>query len=324
MAKGWGTTFPTGIRLSKRAFRYMDNRNLLPMFSAEEGAQFLDQQMGFPSLLIRPFVAAQNDIQRIYILQEEFEEVRAHFDLPAEILKETFFIRAGRAGRATSNIVPRWSELLDPEWRKDFLCWIAGKGGLPSSSELPWETQKYGLMTMPAYFSTLGLDVGKGKKPLSGKLVLSESPSHRLATFHYKLRGKMRSALYSLEPDKFERIQGALKPEETFTRADFLELFGPRPQRGTYTCSRKAGKNEVSFGNVQGLPFRIKHGTSVPIIKGNLYYFDFIITEDGNTLEIKCYTNPEKKSLHGWFNIELNIGYPRSNRIVLLSPSEKP
>ncbi|MFH1347923.1 MAG: hypothetical protein ABIH22_04455 [Candidatus Margulisiibacteriota bacterium] len=316
-----GLTFPKGVQLSRGASRLLDKHNQLPKFSAEDDAHRLGQKTGLPSILIRPAWSREGNREalRVFVAHEEYENISKNFALPAEALKSAFFVRTSGSRGGIHKLVPIWSELLDPQWRQSFLSWIAGKGGLPSPPELDWETLKGGLIAMPTYLSALGLTAdGTTGKAISGRLALSKTSAHRLATFYYKFNKKDRSAVYSLSPDKFERIRVTFTQEETFDKTDFQELFGSDPQRLIYNCSRKAGSGLIGLSSIGREQLRVTSREVTPLIRGTLYYFEF--TRGGSVLEIRCYKDPDKQQLHGWYNLELDMGLPRFHCLALLPP----
>ena len=208
---------------------------------------------------------------KIFVTRSELTEIAGEFGIeavkgyrPGDILEGAFFanLSARSIGTREIEIAPRWSELLDPSWRKAFLNWVEGKAGLPKPRVIPsWKTLPRGVIPFPAIVNMPEYHP-ENRREWKGRMELKAEAGGCYAWFYVK-NGKVVTApkrnviswtdIYSLSRDLktgTDRVEYGGKPfskKETFNRKRFRELFGEKKNNGRYEFTRKASDTGLYF-----------------------------------------------------------------------------
>jgi hypothetical protein len=195
---------------------------------------------------------------KMYISGSELRAMQKCYNvLPSALNGATFMFHPGsNVQNVEFKIAPRWDELMDPEWRKVFLAWVAGKReNLPDPSAIRWRSWPGRKITMPGIADPQ--DICQGAKELAeGDLSFKRSGGLPQAYFdcgdeyisYYRLSYDGRAVRY------FSEYLGYIVSGEDFEKTTFDRLFGAAPTLHEYGCIKKAAKNCVYFGVTQNKP----------------------------------------------------------------------
>jgi hypothetical protein len=191
---------------------------------------------------------------KIFVTRHELAEMAEEFGItaikgyrPREILEGAFFVNtsARSIGTRELEIAPRWSELVDPKWRKAFLNWVEGKAGLPKPRVIPfWKTLPRGVLPFPMMVNMPEYRP-ENKREWEGRMELKAEAGGCYAWFYTK-KGKVD--IYRLSRDSktdTDQIEYGGKPfseDETFNRERFRNLFGEDKSKDKYEFTRKASR----------------------------------------------------------------------------------
>ena len=290
------------------------------------GVRFQNNIVELPSIFIRTKGkgAGNDSIYTVLLSADEISRLGNMFGLGpnrCNVLNGAFFEaeQARLFNRLKFGVKPIWSELLEPDWRAEFLSWIAGKGSLPSPAELNWKTSLRGVLTFPALLCQVNFSPSN-KASVSGKLVLKEENGAFRAYFFHN--GKF--SVYGLSPDNVEFLESGQRTdsEDSYSKNSFLELLGKRPKRTTYnfsrTLKRRSSRKIFSLGNIRGEPAGMHANQRCGLEVGKRYYFRIIREDD--RLEIKLYAGAESNEPICFANVSLNDGEIARSYIMLETP----
>lgn len=308
----------------------------------EQGIVIQGETVQPPKIKIRTY----DNVNRFYITEPELTQIAQELHLPPDIVQQSYFRINNNQGLASGKeleIAIVWQELMDPEWQDSFLNWLSGQGPLPetitivSPSQpnwvgledaqwkaafrqlaktsktlpgLPWSALNARDLSFPGIDPTCGYKEAVRKKEAKlpqGQMHFSAFGSALYAQFDTKEYG---NSLFTLSLDKVEARGGKLTLEEDYLKAKMSELITSANKGEAYKFCLRARKHSIiSLGSIQGLQINIMGSRlyDLQFEEGRLYYFTATRIEK-DTLEIRCYLDAARESLHGWLKTGLNMG----------------
>jgi len=290
--------------ISKGVVRTIGGLDNLSMFSAERGVLTTDGPVLFP--FVRTRIPTENNASsyKVFLTENELAGLASHFVTPAEVLNHAFFVyQTMRQGQNTIMLKPNFRELFNPDWLVAYNAWRSGAGGLPTPSDFRWKIGPKKTIHLPDITSVFCHQIAQRIRTV--RVVLNgESSSPRLL-MHY---GGELPLAFSIAMGQVHQLRSFASEEEGFDRKDFLALFGRDGIKRTYEPHKIAKKSGVGFGNVGGLPVKIKFFQGKPPEEGRMYYFR--ITRADNIITIEAYLDAKRKKFLGTTRLFLLQGFP--------------
>jgi hypothetical protein len=286
------------------------------------GVRFQNEAIKLPSIFIRTR-GKSTGIDSIFTVLLSDEELTGLGDMfgfnpdKCGALAGAFFEVKEKAliKRLAFSLRPIWSELLEPQWRDQFLSWIAGEGDRPDPAEFDWKTSLPGFLTFPALLPQVNFSPAN-RRTISGKMLLREDNGFFRAYFYYY----DKFSVYRLSQDSVEFLEsGKIDSGDTYSKNSFLELLGLRPKRTTYdffrTLRKMTSRKVFSLGNIMGEPTGIHANKHCRLKVGTRYHIR--VQRDGDWLRIRCFTDAKSDQPACFANVLLTNGEISNSYIIL-------
>ncbi|MFH1386887.1 MAG: hypothetical protein ABIH50_04410 [bacterium] len=232
--------------------------------------------------------------RRVFISNEEAEQIAGHFGLEPEVIPGGVFINLVKWSPFFTIFTPSWTELLNRESRTSFTAWLAQPTStLPSPSRFTWSTLPYGFLPFPTFpnvkkISNLGV--------VEGEFRWFFDSSSRRAGAGFSYNGQASRFISTLSKDPFRPIASDKKSDETgsLDPERFKKLFQKSPEETTYEFTKICTNCSCfSLPSVNGISINIMIRNIIKFKLGALYYFT--ATREGSRVLIKAYSDEERR-----------------------------
>lgn len=273
-----------------------------------------------PSIVLRNnYNNSNNGILRIFLAQTQYEELATAFRLPLALMKDAFFLIAeGNSGNTTGyQMVPSWSELLDPGWAGAYRQWLEQPtiAPLPNPNIFEWSSLSNGFLPLPGFEKANPLFSSRKSAPIRGSLLLRICDGHAQAVFQWPGNNKKT---YELGLDSYSCLTQARHGGGSFNLIEFKKLFGIKAQINYYEASQAANSDGmVRLGSLAGQKLVLIPTPKIQFKPGQLYYFVF--RRETGKVAIECYLDQKRdvSSFYGQRDLLLNDGLPWLNTVPL-------
>ena len=250
----------------------------------------------FPYIYIRVTGNRQYGADKVFLTESQIDRLGADFSLPPEVVARSFFDFQGSLRGHQVKVAPSWHELLNLEWRENFLHWVEAPAP-PDPTGLPWQTRP-GYLPFPALVPMAHFAYEQGI--VRGQMDFQSVAGRANAFFHY---GPAVRA-YHIQPDLARYLVGDQAGLSDFNKKTFAGMLGEKPARTEYSFFKRASEGEkVRFPD--GLLTLVQSSGHQFLTRGELYYFRLVRPDRDPDLYLFCYRDQSTPRPLAWARLRL-------------------
>jgi hypothetical protein len=251
--------------------------------------------------------------KKMFLADKELATLSDFYGPPPEQLKGAYFVleKGANFHRVDLSIIPSFFELLDPQWRGEYLDWLRHPAGkVPEPGRFTWNVLAPGLITMPALDNSLTFTwkVTNPSGTIEMELYRSVNDDARAV-----LTGRWeKPEHFDLSPAGFYVIGASTMGKETLDARKLGKLLLGEKGYETLQFSHQASAYEAKYHYIKiaGASkenLMIHSRKAFRIEAGGDYYFAFARLSD--LVILHCYADAARQKLLGTASINAGDHY---------------